>query len=181
LFIKVIQLLPDNTFVVKCRARKSGLVLGEPGKGVVIEVVFVLVNGPGYAGFLVELGDRGPGQGVAIERLAGRRGLAAGGFIVVDIRATFGVVCCAGDPGYTVWICGGSYGFLKELVRAKNSWGLRESYQVDLGKEAVRSPDTYRQQSKRLRLKIALGYHSFYSGPNSKVCCSSPSGCSFHR
>jgi hypothetical protein len=53
--VKAIEIGADETFVAELGAWESVLELREPCKGVVDEVVGVLVHVPGYAGVLVEL------------------------------------------------------------------------------------------------------------------------------
>ena len=86
--VKAIEIGADETFVAELGAGESGLELSEPGEGVIVEVVGILVDVPGYTGVLVDFCGGFPREGVAVEAA----GFAAGSFVVVDVRvAAFGL------------------------------------------------------------------------------------------
>ena len=86
--VEVIERGADETFVAELGAWESGLELGEPGEGVIVEVVGVLEDVPGNAGVFVDFCSGFPREWIAVEAA----GFAAGGFVVVDVGvATFGL------------------------------------------------------------------------------------------
>jgi hypothetical protein len=65
--VEIIEAETREAFLEQWRAWCGILVLREPGEGVVVEVVGVLVDAPGDTGLFVELGSGFPFFGVAVE------------------------------------------------------------------------------------------------------------------